>query len=74
MWCGGSVFSIRFRKKITSVLSGSTFSPALVSQSAQAEYPQRMVASMSSQLRPHAKMAPSSMYMPRDALAHSLIL
>jgi hypothetical protein len=74
MWLGGSTFSPRFLKNISSDLSGSALSPALISQLVQMVYPSRMDISMSSQFHPHAKMAPSSTYIPSDAFAHSLIL
>ena len=58
---------------MSSVLSGSALSPALVSQSRHAAYPSLIVVSTFSQVSPQAKMTPSSMYILREALVQLLI-
>src|SRR5882757_1302640 len=67
MYMGGSTLSFSFLKNMSSVLSGSALSPALASQSRHTVYPSRMASSIHFQLSPHAKIAPSSMYIPKEA-------
>ena len=62
MCVGGSVISLGLLKKINSILLVSMLRPALASHSAHVEYPVCIVVSILSQLRLHAKIAPSSMY------------